>query len=195
MNWSVRYEQRDYERFLLLLAALLSGQIQTAAQTATAKAVPTQERTAPSMARAGTVSGPLLAASLLLYEDTGKSPVRFSHLFGGTYDRELSLANLSPIVEVRTLFLTQSSVPLLDLWGGRLRLDAFTSRLHMQNAQLGPSAAGGLRDFRPPRVGYASGPRSVGLSGISLSFHFGRDAQIGRPDPIWRCLARIVSPH
>jgi hypothetical protein len=60
----------------------------------------------------------------------------------------------------------------------------------MQNVQLGPSGGGGLLDFRPPRQWYPGGPRSIGLYGVSLSFHFGRDAQIGRPTQIWQRLAR-----
>jgi len=60
----------------------------------------------------------------------------------------------------------------------------------MQNAELGPSAGGGLRF---PRQSYPGGPRSVDLYGVSLSFHFGRDAQVGRPAQIWSCLARIAS--
>jgi hypothetical protein len=93
--------------------------------------------------------------------------------------------------EVKTLFLTQSLLPLLDIWGGRLRLDGFTSSLNMQNVQLGPSAAGGLLDFRPPRQTYRSGPHSIGLNGVNLSFHFGRDAHLGRSFQIWQCPTRI----
>jgi hypothetical protein len=94
--------------------------------------------------------------------------------------------------EVKTLFLTQSMLPLVQFWGGRIRLDGFTSTLHTQNVQLGPSAAGGLLAFRPPRQGYPGGPRSFGFYGINLTFHFGRDAQIERPTQIWQCLGRIV---
>ncbi len=62
----------------------------------------------------------------------------------------------------------------------------------MQNGQFGPPTAGGLLDFRPRRQGYLGAPRSVDLHGVSLSFHFGRDAQIGCPTQIWRSLAQIV---
>ena len=97
------------------------------------------------------------------------------------YERDQGLEglkSLSPMREVKTLFLTQSMLPLLQLWGGRLRLDGFTSR---QNVQLGPSEL----------QGHPGGPRSIGFRGVSLSFHFGRDAQIGRPAQIWQSLARI----
>jgi hypothetical protein len=133
-------------------------------------------------------------ASFQLPEGAGKSPAHFGYLFAGAYERDQSLEglkSLSPMYEVKTLFLTQSTLPLVQFWGGRLRLSGFTSRLQMQNVQLGPSAAGGLLDFRPPRQGYPGGPRSFGFYGVSLSFHFGQDAQIGRPAQIWQRLARI----
>jgi hypothetical protein len=140
-----------------------------------------------------TVPAPLLAASLLPPENLGKSPTHFSYLFARAYEREQrveGLKSLSPMHEVKTLFLTQSLLPLVQLWGGRLRLDGFTSTLHMQSVQFGPSAAGGLR---LPQQNYAGGPRSMDLYGVSLSFHFGRDAQVGHPIQAWRSLSRIVA--
>ena len=115
-------------------------------------------------------------------------------MFARAYERDQGLEglkSLSPIRQVKTLFLTQSMLPLLQLWGGRLRLDGFCSTFHMQNVQLGPSAAGGLLDFRPQLQRYQGGPHSIGFYGVSLSFHFGRDAQIGRPAQIWQSIARI----
>src|SRR5262249_7504986 len=140
-------------------------------------------------ARTGLVS--IRGSSFPLAEDPGKS----SALFTGTYEHDKNLASLSPLVETRTLFLTQSSLPLVELWGGHFRLQGFTSRLHMQSVPIDPSPGGALRDFRPPRLGYVSGPRSVALSGISMSFHFGRDTQIGRHDQIWNCFGRILHAH
>jgi hypothetical protein len=135
----------------------------------------------------------LPAASFLMSENSGKSGAHFSSVFAGTYEREEGLddlQNLSQIRETKSVFLTQSSLPLVQIWGGRLELDGFTSTLQMQDVQFGPSAAGRLQDFRPPRQGYPGIPRSVSLYGVSLSFRFGRDAHIG---PIWRRLARIGS--
>jgi len=184
-----------HKRFILLLGVFLGSHMPAAAQTPAPQIVPAQERIAPIITMVRTVPASLLAASFLLPENPGKSAAHFSFLFAGTYDRDQGLAgleSLSPVREVKTLFLTQSLLPLVQLWGGRLRLDGFTSTLHVQNVQLGPSPAGGLQDFRPLRPGYPGGPRSVDLYGVSLSFHFGRDAQIGRPIQIWRRLARIV---
>src|ERR1700720_3817706 len=183
-----------HKRFILLLSVFLGCRVLTAAQTPVPELVPAQELVASIVTAA---PAPLLAVSFLLPEKHGKSTAHFSYLFAGAYEyeRDQSLegfANLSPMREVKTLFLTQSLLPLVQIWGGRLRLDGFTSPLHMQNVQLGASAAGGLQDSRLLRQGYPGGPRSVDLYGVSLSFHFGRDAQIGRPTQIWRCLARIA---
>jgi hypothetical protein len=184
-----------HKRFILLLGMFLGSHVPTAAQTPTPQIVLAHERIAPIMPMVRTVSPPLLAVSFQLPGGAGKSAAHFSYLFARAYDRGQGLEglkSLSPMHEVKTLFLTQSMLPLVQLWGGRLRLDGFTSRLDMQNVQLGPSAGGGLLDFRPQRQGYPGGPRSFGLYGVNLSFHFGRDAQIGRPTQIWRCLTRIV---
>jgi hypothetical protein len=188
-----------HKHFLLLAGMLLCSQRPAAAQTSAPQIVTAGEPMAPIMTVVGTLLAPLLAAPFLLPENPGESAARFNYLLAGTYEGNPvpegleGLRRLSSMREVKTLFLTQSLLPLVQFWGGRLRLDGFTSTLHMQNVQLGPSAAGGLLDFRPTRQNYPGGPRSVGLYGVSLSFHFGRDAQMGRPTQIWRSLARIVS--
>jgi hypothetical protein len=186
-----------HKRFILLLGVFLGSHVPMAAQSPAPQSTQAQDRIAPISTIVPTLPAPLLAAPfLLLDENPAKSAAHFRYLFAAAYGRDHSLEgleSLSPIREVKTLFLTQSILPLVQLWGGRLRLDGFTSRFEMKNVQLGPSAAGGLLDFRPPRQGYPGGPRSFGLYGVNLSFHFGRDAQLGRPTQIWRCLARIAS--
>jgi len=132
------------------------------------------------------------AASFLVYQNRGKSPANFSYLFGGDYEPDLSAEVLPPMEEVKTLFFTRSSVRLVQLWSGRLRLDGFMGTLNMRNVQLGPSASGGLRDFHPPRQSYTRGPRSVDLYGISVSFHLGREASTERLPQVRRYLSRIA---
>jgi hypothetical protein len=68
---------------------------------------------------------------------------------------------------VKTLFLTPSSLPLVQLWRGRLRLDGFESTLHMQNVQLGPSGGASRDDFHPARQIYPGGLPSVSCPGLS----------------------------
>ena len=138
-----------YKRFILLLGIILGSYAPAAAQSPEPKIVLAQEHVVPitTMLREST---PLLTASFLLYQDSGKSPTTFRYLYEGAYDHDQGLeglARLSPMREVNTSFLTQSSLPLAHLWGGRLRLDGFKSTLHMQNVELGPSVASGLQDF------------------------------------------------
>ncbi len=181
-----------HKRFIMLLGIFLGSHVPTGAQTPSPQILPAQVRVAPIVTMVPMVPAPLLFPSFPLSGSPGKSAAHFSYLFVRSFKRYQGLEDLSPIRESKTLFLTQSSLPLVRLWGGRLRVDGFESNLNMQNVQLGPSGAGGLLDYRPQRLGYPGGPRSVGAYGVSLSFHFGRDAQIGRPTQIWRCVARIA---
>ncbi len=185
-----------YKQLILLLGMFLCSYAPAAAQTVVPQIVTAPDRTALITTKVRTAPVPLLAGSLPRPENPGNSTAHFSCLSAGAYGRDQGLErleSLSQMREVKTVFSTQSSLPLVHFWGGRLRFDGFTSRLDMQNVQLGPSAAGGLLDFRPPRQDYPGEPRSIGLYGLSLSFHLGRDAQIGRPTQIWRSLARMVS--
>ncbi|MGB7495287.1 MAG: hypothetical protein WBQ61_07290 [Candidatus Acidiferrum sp.] len=166
-----------YKRFILLLGLFLGMHMQTAAQIPAAQVIPAQERLAP-ITTLHSVPAPSFGAPFTLFEAGVKSPTHLSYRFAEAYKRDQSLESLWPMHEVKTLFLTLSSLPLLQLCGGRLRLEGFKSTLHMQNVQLDQSSLGG--------------PRSGSFQGLSLSFHFGRDAQIGRPTQIWRSLARIV---
>ena len=174
-----------HKRFFPLLVLFLGNLVPAAAQI-----VPRQDRIAPLVAVVPTAHGTGLAVSPLLPENPEKFATHSSYRFARAYERDQGLdglRSLSLMHEVKTLILTQSLLPLVQLWGGRLRLDGFTSTLHMQSVQFGPSAAGGLR---LPQQNYAAGPRSMDLYGVSLSFHFGRDAKIERPTPIWQWLAQ-----
>jgi hypothetical protein len=181
-----------YKRFILLLGMFLGSHVPVAGQTPVPQIVLAQEHGAQIMTIPRTVSILLLTPSFLLSQDPGKFPAHSSLLFAGAYERDHSLQHLSPMDEVKTLTLTQSSLPLAQLWGGRLQLDAFQSTLHMQNVQLGPLGYGGMEGFRPPRQTYPGGPLSVHFSGLSLSFHFGRDSRARRPTQVWRRMTRFV---
>lgn len=180
------------KRFILLFGMFLGSHMPVAGQTPAPQVVLVQEHGAQIMMMHPTVSTPLPAASFLLSQDHGKSPARFSLLFAGAYERDHSLERLPPIVEVKTLIFTLSSLPLVQLWGGRLQLGAFQNTLHNQNVQLGPLGYGGMQGFRPPRQSYPGGPRSVHFSGLSLSFHLGRDSRTTRPTQVWRRMTRFV---
>lgn len=183
-----------YKQFIVLLGAFLCASALMAAQLPAPQIASEQEPLAPTTLVVQTVTAPLLEGFLLLNHRAGKSADHFNYAFAGPYENDRGLAglgNLSQMREVKTLFSTESSVPLVNLWGGRLRVAGFTSTLNMQNVQLGPSAAGGLQDFRPFRPNHPGEPGSLDFYGLSLGFHFGRDAQIGRPIQAWRSLPRI----
>jgi hypothetical protein len=132
------------------------------------------------------------SASFLLYQNGGKPPAHFRCLLAGDYQPDRSMERLLPIEEVQTLFFEQSRLRLVQLWSGRLQLDGVMGTLSMQNVELGPSASGGLRDFRPPREIFPGGPRSVDLYGVSVSLQLDRKARTERAPQVWRYLSRVV---
>jgi hypothetical protein len=181
-----------YKRFIVLLGMFLGSHVPVAGQTPVPQIVLAQEHGAQIMTMHRTASPPLPAARFLLSQDSGKLPAHLSLLLAGAYQRKPSLEHFSPMDEVKTLTLTQSSLPLCQLWGGRLQLAAFQSTLHSQNEQLGPLGYRGMEGFRPTRQSYPGGPLSVHFFGFSLSFHFGRDSRTKHPTHVWRRLTRFV---
>ena len=177
-------------RFLLLLGLFLGSLVPAVAQTPAAWNVPVQEHGAPIINVPPTVSTPLPAASFLLSK--GEKSARFSLMFAGAYKRDPSLEHLSRMNEVKTLTLTRSSLPLVQLCRGRLQLDAFHSTLHIRDALLNPFDNGGMRGSHLPGTAYLGVPPSINLNGLNLGFHFGRNAQTGDPALSWRRLLRIL---
>jgi len=203
-------------KFILALGMFLGSYLSAAAQIAAARIVAEQDRSAPIMAMVHqampapliaesfplpgnpeifaprTLPAPVLAASLPAHKNPANSAVHFSYALAGPYNPDQGidgLENQFQFEEVDTLFLAQSSLPLAQLWGGRVRFDGFASTLNIQNVEMGPSAAGGIEDFRPLRQNYLGAPSSVDSYGIGLTFHFGRNAQTGRPAQIWQTVA------
>jgi len=65
------------------------------------------------------------------------------------------LARLSPVIKLRTLILTQVSLPLVQLWTGKLELEAFQSTLRIQNVQFGVLGNGAMPDSRLPQQNFS----------------------------------------
>jgi len=164
-----------YKPFALLLGMFLGGHAPGLAQTSAPQIVLVQERAFTVMTIFPTVTAaPLPTASFLLPQNPGKSPTHFTWQFAGTYESYHSLERLPRVEKVRTLVFTQSSLPLTELWSGRLHLDAFHNTLHFQNAL------------------HVQNPRSVHLSGFSVSYQFGQGARAERPTQSWRSLFRTA---
>jgi hypothetical protein len=178
---------------IILLGILIGSQVPAAGRVPAPQIVPAQKRVAPVITVFRAESTRLLAPSLPLSQDRENSLAHTSLRFPGPYERDHGLERLSPIVKLKTLILTQSSLPLVQLWDGKLQLDAFQSTLRIQNVQFGALGYAGMPDFRLPQQNFPGGSRSVHLSGLSLNFHFGRVERTGRPTQAWRCVPRIVA--
>jgi hypothetical protein len=181
-----------YKPFILLLGIFLSSYCPALSQTPAPRIVLYQEHIAPITSILPTVSTALPAVSFLLSQGPEKSNGHFSLQLAGAYEPDYSLEHLSPIDEVKSLILRQSSLPLVQFWGGRLQLDAFQSTLHIQNGQLGLAGNGAMRGSHLSGQSYPGGPPSIRLSGLSLSLRFGRDARTGHSAQLWRRLTRTV---
>ncbi len=181
-----------YKRFIVLLGIFLGSHAPAVAQTAAPQLVPAQERIVPTMTMLRTVSTASPATFYSRSQDPGNSAAHFRRVLVGAYEIDPSLECLAPMEQIKTLYFTQSSLPLVQLWGGRLQLEAFQSTFRIQNVQLGPLSYGGTQDFRRPLQGLPGGPGSIRVSGLSMSFHFGGDTRVGRPIQPWQRLSRIV---
>jgi hypothetical protein len=155
----------------LLMCAVFCSQVCSAQEKQSALL---QERVSTSMTILPTVSAPLPMASFLLPQNPGKSPTHITWQFAGTYESYHPLERLPRMEKVRTLFFTQSSLPLTQLWSGRLHLDAFQNTLQLQKALQ------------------VQNPRSAHLFGLSASFQFGQGARAERPTQSWRSLFRTA---
>lgn len=162
------------KRFVVLVGVFLGSHVPALAQTRAPQIVLAQEPEASTIETQRTVSPPLLTASLL-YRDSRKSSAHFPHLFTGSYESDESIKRIPLTEQVKILNFTRSSLPLVQLLSGRLQLGAFQNTLRIQSLEP-----------------YPGSPRSVHLSGLCLTFHFGRDAPTNQPIQAWRYLPRII---
>jgi hypothetical protein len=156
-----------YKQLIPLVGMVLGGPLPTTAQTPTPQIVQAQEWIPSIMTSGRTAPEPSLVASFLPPENSGKPAVHFKYLLVVSYEpdqHQEGLESLSPIREIRSLSLTQSSSPSLQYWGGRLRYDG---ALHIQNVQLGPLPTGGPHNFVPPRPTLPGGPFSVAPTALA----------------------------
>jgi len=166
------------------------GSQAAAGQISAPPSVPAQKPAAPVSTVFRAESKTLLAPSFLLSQDRENTFAYASLRYPGPYESDLGLERLSPVIKLKTLILTQVSLPLVQLWDGKLELEAFQSTLRIQNVQLG---ALGMPDSRLPQQNFPGGSRSVHLSGVSLKFNFGQAQRTRRPTQAWRCVPRMVA--
>lgn len=150
---------------ILWLWLLLGGCLAAAAQAPAAQLLLAQEPSAPLLMFVRVAPAQLPPASVAPAPQ-GKALVGLTAVLALSKSPDQGLVKrLLSIEVVKTMFATESRVPIAQLPGGRLQLDGFTSTYHMKNLLLGPSGLGhpGIR-----------APRSARVYGIRLSFRLGR---------------------
>lgn len=178
--------------FVLLLGMFIGSQA-AAGQISSPRSVPAQKPVTPVITVSRAEPKTLLPPSFLLSQDRENAFAHTSLRYPDTYELDDRLARLSPVIKLKTLILTQVSLPLVQLWDGKLELEAFQSTLRTQNVQFGALGNGAMPDSRLPQQNFPGGSRSIHLSGISLKFHFGHVERTPRLRQGWRCLPRMVA--
>jgi hypothetical protein len=180
----------NWHHFILVIGLVMGSCLPEDAQTPAEQIFLAQAAPSPMMllfrASPPNYSSPAVLLTIVLRT---KSLGRFTRISTATYEPERSLENRFSIAVDRTPFVTESSVSVAQVWGGRLQLEGFGSTVGRQYVQFGPSGIG--QDFRPPSHDQAGVDRSVDLYGLSLRLDFGK-VPTGRPTRIWRCLGWIV---
>jgi hypothetical protein len=182
-----------YKHLLLFIGIFLGSRSLGAAQIAAPPMVEVAGNVSPILTMMGTAPTPVPVELALRYRDSRQAPRRVKYLLGGTYKSDPSIASMLPIATVKSLIFASSSLPLVQLFGGKVELDAFQSTSRIPYAQRGPVGNAGARDFHLPQQGYPGESRSLHLSGISLNFRFGGNWRSGTSLHAWRYLPRILS--
>lgn len=108
-----------------------------------------------------------------------------------SYRSTPTLEELLAVKTNDTVFVSQSRVPLMHLWGGRLQIAGFTSTVKMENVLLGPASQGALQSLRLTQQARFSAARSIDLYGVSVGFRFTPPAEKAGRAAIWSLLASI----
>jgi len=93
--------------------------------------------------------------------------------------------SLFPFHETKTLFVTESRVPVAQIWGARLQVNFSAVTLHTRNVMLGPLASNDS-SYRQWQL------RSVDLYGVGVSVPLGRDARSEGSKSLWGTVSRLV---
>jgi len=178
-----------YQRFLVVLGIVLVSYVPAAAQQPAKQIAMVVEPSAPAIRapRQTLPATPPVFSFSLLQEPTGPS-FRLAFPTAKAYEPDRSLRSAFQIADTRTMFVTESRLPIAQFWGGRLKLEGFMSTLRMGNIVPGPSAS---REALRANAPYGA-TRSVDLYGVSLRIPFGRDEDSRGSTHLWRRLSRIV---
>ena len=162
-------------RLILVVGVLLSSCLSAEAQTPFTTPQTRPEPTVAVLPVPPTRTLPTVFQSVQL---SIRPVTHLSDFLNAAHNPARSLDRLSPVVSNKTLFVSQSLLPLVQFWSGRLQLGASKSTLHMENFIVS--------------LGYLGSPRSVDHYGISLAFQFGCATRTGGPTQVWRRMTQLV---
>ena len=108
-----------------------------------------------------------------------------------TYKASPSLQDLLSVKTNDTVFVSQSRVPLVRLWGGRLQISGFTSTVKMEDVMLGPAAETAVQSLHLTQQARFSAARSIDLYGVSVGLRSKPSTETSGRAPIWRLLASV----
>jgi hypothetical protein len=175
-------------QLILAVGLLLSSCLPLEAQTLTAQVFLAQARPEPTTMLAWALpihSPPKVSLARRLQR---KPVAQFTVLVTPAYEPDYSLESRWLIEAIRTPFVTESRLVVVQFWRGHLELDGMQGTLHMQNPRFGPRGSVGP----PPGHDQAGLASSFDLDGIGVVFRFGRDARTGHQPQLWRYLASIM---
>ena len=164
---------------ILLVALLLAGAVAADAQTGSVPAVPGPERISPATMLAPRSPRFSRSGSWLARPVDEQTP-RFNLAPAVAFTRDRTPASFQTL---KTPYLRQARLSILQLWGGRLQLDSFGITRRMDNS---------LRTSTGFRFGASASPGAAlwgdQLYGFSLTFRSAGNARDARSVEECRCL-------
>jgi hypothetical protein len=166
-------------QLILVVGVLLSSCLSAEAQTpfATQVFLP-QARSEPTVAVLPAPPAHLLPTAFQSVQLYTRPVTHLSDFLNAAHNPDRSLIRLSPVESNKTMFVSQSLLPLVQFWSGRLQLGASISTLHMENFIVS--------------LGHLGSSHSVDHYGVRLAFQFGRGAQTRGTTQAWRRMTQLV---
>ncbi len=169
---------------IVLVGLLLAGAVADDAQTGSVPAVPAPERISPATMLAPRSPRFSRSGSWLARPVDEQTP-RFSFAPAAVLARDRTPASFQTL---KTPYLRQVRLLVLQLWGGRLQLDSFGTTRRMDNSLR---TSTGFRFGASASSGAAS--RGDRLYGFSLTFRSAENARDARSVEGCRCLGWLFS--
>src|ERR1700674_4291457 len=127
------------KRFVLILGLVLGSHARAGAQSTEHRIAFVQSPPSSMIVFPPRHAMPL-ASSVLLIQQQGNFHEGYGFRFTGNY-RDENLGSISPFQETKTSFMTESRLPVAQIWGARMQVSFFKFTLKTGNVMLGPLAS------------------------------------------------------